>query len=127
MENSMKVRLHGNSIRLRLTRPEVAQFAETGRVEDAVDFGNGAALTYSLERSSTAAATRVAYSGRGIAVQLPGAVADEWTGTDRVGISGEQAIGEGRSLTILVEKDFKCVHNSSEQDEDAYPNPLLAQ
>ena len=123
----MKLRLHGNSIRLRLTRPEVAQFAETGRVVDAVDFGNGAALTYSLEKSPSALATRVAYSGQGITVQLPPAVADEWTVTDRIGISGEQAIGEGRSLTILVEKDFKCVHNPSEQDEDAYPNPLLTQ
>jgi hypothetical protein len=121
----MKLRLHGNSIRLRLTRPEVARFAETGRVEDCVDFGNGAALVYSLEKSAAVASMRVSYSVQGIAVQLPLEVADEWTATDRVGVESEQSTGSG-SLAVLIEKDFKCVHNPEEQDEDAYPNPLLA-
>jgi hypothetical protein len=34
----MKLRIHGNSLRLRLSQSEVAQFSKTGYVEDSVQF-----------------------------------------------------------------------------------------
>ena len=45
----MKLRLQGNSVRLRLTRSEVERLRETGLVEESVDFGAGAALAYRLQ------------------------------------------------------------------------------
>ena len=38
-------------------------------------------------------------------------------------LSGEQALANGKPLSILIEKDFKCVH-ADETDADAYPNPM---
>jgi hypothetical protein len=40
----MKLRLQGNSVLLRLTRPEVERLRETGLVEVSVDFGAGETL-----------------------------------------------------------------------------------
>ena len=45
----MKLRLQGNSVRLRLTRSEVERLRETGLVEESVDFGPGELLAYRLQ------------------------------------------------------------------------------
>jgi uncharacterized protein DUF7009 len=116
----MKLRVQGNSIRLRLSQREVALFGEAGRVEDRVEFGAGNALVYALERSDDAA-TQAEFHGGVIRVLLPQAVAREWVSSDQVGVEGAQ----GR-LSIVVEKDFKCLHRPGGlvDDEDGFPNPL---
>ncbi len=48
----MKLRIHGNSLRLRLNQAEVAQFSKTGYIEEALEFGTGARFTFSLESLS---------------------------------------------------------------------------
>jgi hypothetical protein len=114
----MKLRIHGNSLRLRLTRPEVERFAEQGHLEDAIEFAPNARFTYSLERSGDARAPRALYEVGRLRIQVPRTDADQWVNTDQVGISG------GEAIAIAVEKDFKCMHGDSEEDADAYPNPL---
>src|SRR5208337_4503485 len=49
VENRMKLRIHGNSLRLRLNRTEVAELAQSGRVENALEFGQRSKLIYSVE------------------------------------------------------------------------------
>lgn len=120
----MKLRLHGDAIRIRLSRSEVAEFAEAGRVEDAVDFGEGAMLRYVLEASPDANAPRASLRAGVVRVELPANDAQQWARTERVGISGEQTLGPDKRLSILVEKDFQCLHDSDESDVDAFPNPL---
>ncbi|MBL9108770.1 MAG: hypothetical protein JNM74_05850, partial [Myxococcales bacterium] len=44
----MKLRTRGRSIRLRLTRTEVARLAAGERVEERVPFGPGTALVYGI-------------------------------------------------------------------------------
>jgi len=114
----MKLRMHGNSLRLRLNRAEVERLAETGRVEEVVQFGPNVAFRYALEMVAEADAPRAVYEDGGFRVLVPVAVAREWASTERVAISGEQA-----TLNILVEKDFQCLHGESEPDADAFPNP----
>jgi hypothetical protein len=41
-----------------------------------------------------------------------------------VGISGEQPLESGKRLSILIEKDFQCLHGDDARDPDAFPNPL---
>ncbi len=89
----MKLRLHRNEIRVRLNRNEVAEFAEAGRVEDAVDFGEGAILTYVLETSPNGTVPNASWRGGVVRVQLPAQDAQHWARTDRVAISGEQTVG----------------------------------
>ena len=120
----MKLRLHGNEIRVRLNRNEVAEFAEAGLLEDAVDFGEGSTLTYVLEASPNANDPKASFRGGVVRVELPARDAQQWVLTERVGISGEQTLGPDKRLSILVEKDFQCLHDSDESDVDAFPNPL---
>jgi len=119
----MKLRLHGNSLRLRLNQAEVAQFSKTGYVEESIAFGPAACLSYILESSSKIASPRAVYQNGELRVQVSCAATKEWVTTDRVGISGEQSLGDGKPLSILIEKDFQCVHGE-ESDADAYPNPI---
>jgi hypothetical protein len=119
----MKLKLHGNSIRLRLTRREIAEFAQTGRLEETFACGSGRRFAYGIERSEAASAIGVRASEAGIYVVLPSALAAEWTGTDRVGVSGEVAFDDGQSVAVLAEKEFRRVHGAN-SDPDLYPNPL---
>lgn len=120
----MKLRISGNSLRLRLNQAEVSQFSKTGFVEDCVEFPHGASLAYALESLSDLTSLRASFQGGWLRIQVPGADATEWFTTDRVGISGEQPLGDGKRLSILIEKDFQCLHGSEGPDPDAFPNPL---
>ncbi|MGD0298533.1 MAG: hypothetical protein ABSE86_15625 [Bryobacteraceae bacterium] len=119
----MKLRLHGNSLRLRLNQAEVAQFSKTGYVEESIEFAPSASLCYILESSSKITTPRAVFQNCELRIQIACAAAKEWATTDRVGISGEQSLPNGKPLSILIEKDFKCMHGD-DIDADAYPNPL---
>jgi len=119
----MKLRIHGNALRLRLNQAEVGQFSKTGWLEEVVEFAPGVSFSFVLESLSSVPAPCALYQHNALRIQLPAAEANHWITTDEVGIQGEQAVGNGRQLSILIEKDFKCVH-SPNPDPDAYPNPL---
>ncbi len=111
----MKLRLEENSLRLRLSEAEVAQFARTGQVAYTVAFGPTPATTlhYSLERlpdAAPATAVRVQYEAGWLAVQVPATIAREWTETENIGFSEQVLVAENQELRILVEKDLDCRH-----------------
>ena len=111
----MKLRLEENSLRLRLSEAEVAQFARTGQVAYTIAFGPtpAATLHYSLERlpdDESATAVRVRYEGGRLAVQVPIAIARAWTETQNIGFSERVLLAENQELRILVEKDLDCRH-----------------
>jgi hypothetical protein len=120
----MKLRIHGNSLRLQLNQSEVAQFSKTGFVEDSIQFAPGASFAYALESLSSLKAPQALYANGWLRIQVPGAEATQWVTSDRVGISGDQLVDSGKRLSILIEKDFQCLHGDDARDPDAYPNPL---
>lgn len=122
----MKLRVKGNSLRLRLTQGEVARFAKTGLVEETVDFGFGQRFIYALSSSAGNHETaRAVFKNNGITVYVPKTKADEWTRTNQVGIRAEQSLNDGNALQISVEKDFVCLEKRAdgEDESDAYPHP----
>jgi uncharacterized protein DUF7009 len=121
----MKLRMQGNSLRLRLNQQDVAQFSKTGYVEEGIDFGGGAALSYVLESSSKIETPHAIFRGGQLRIQMPASAGHDWVTTDRVGVSGEQTLAGGKQLSILIEKDFQCIHRD-EAEPDGYPNPLAA-
>jgi hypothetical protein len=102
----MKLRFHGDSLRLRLSQAEMARLAETGRVEDTLTFAPGQILSYSLE---TGAALAAAFDGGRISIVVP--------------VAAARIEGASGPVKVLVEKDFRCLH-SGEEDADAFPNPM---
>ncbi len=115
----MKLRLHGNQLRLRVSQSEVAQLAETGVVKETVTFAPGQTLSYTLEASAAATVGAVFEEGQ-IKVTLPRPEVTHWIQSDQVGIEGSSG-----PLSLLVEKDFQCLHGSSPEDADSFPNPLV--
>jgi hypothetical protein len=121
----MKLRIKGNSIRLRITKPEIDQLGATGIIEEYTQIGN-TKLGYSLVKSDTEASIRAELDGTHITVYMPKMMADEWVKTERVGYEHNMLLPTGSKLFILLEKDFKCLDATHEDQSDMYENPLAA-
>lgn len=120
----MKLRIKGNSIRLRLLRSEVEMFSSAGQISETIEFGRSAFLRYTLVVSPEADRVAAHFRGNEIAIIVPETIARDWTSSNEVGFDAEQALADGDSLTILVEKDFACVDRPDDPDRtDAYENP----
>jgi len=118
----MKLRLQGNSLRLRLRQGEVRRLVERGVVEERTEFAE-AAFVYAL-RVTDAAQISADVKQYRIEVAVPRGVARQWASGEQVGIEGSQPTPGGKALRILVEKDFKCIDAPpGDSQEDAYPNP----
>lgn len=123
----MKLRIRGDSLRLRLTQGEVAALVERGRIEDSVAFGPETQLTYAVATRGAAGdqAVTASLAGHHLTVTAPAEVVRAWAANDEaVGLEGSQDAGSGRTLRVLVEKDFSCLkERPNEDDSDAFPNP----
>jgi hypothetical protein len=122
----VKLRLQFNSIRFRLKRSEVEQFAQTGRLEEKIFLGTGGdeVFHYVLEVSGTVSTTRAVLKPRAVIVQVPPEAVTRWASSDQIGIDGEQPVAHQANLRILIEKDFACIDGTDEENADTFPNPL---
>ena len=122
----MKLRLEFNSIRFRLKRSEVEQFARTGRVEEKIISGSGDDETfrYVLESADSVSSPSASLKPCSIIVQVPPEAVMRWASGDQIGIESEQLVDHQASLRILIEKDFACIDGTDEQNADTFPNPL---
>ena len=120
----MKLRLRGNSLRLRLTQREVNDLVAVGSVEEKTAFGPGASLSYAIALGEVPT-VGASFDAGAIRVTVPFAEARAWATSDRVGIEAEQATATaGEPLRLLIEKDFACLKpRTGEDDRDAFPNP----
>jgi hypothetical protein len=120
----MKLRIKGDSLRLRLTQGEVRALAEQGMVEDRVRFGGGAGLTYRLRRDPKAGSMSASFGEGIMEVRLPEQAALSWSASNEVTLQGAQPAAPGAELRIVVEKDFACLTVREGEDEsDNFPNP----
>ncbi len=120
----MKIRIKGNSIRLRLTKTEVDTFAKEGRYEETTNFANKQ-LTYVLEAKTGISELEAQYLENVITVYFPAEEKDRWATGNQVGLSNQVAWNDPSQLSVLVEKDFTCLDNTIEDQSDNYPNPKL--
>lgn len=126
----MKLRVKGNSIRLRLTQGEVDRFREKGVVREitAFDLSGTRQLIYVVESCDSCQSPEASINNNIITVKVPVETAREWTETDLVGFDNGLDPEEEDSLYILVEKDFQCLHKRPHEDEsDHFPNPLAGE
>ena len=120
----MKLRIKGNSIRLRLLKSEVDQFAAEGSLTDRTAFGANS-LRYSIRVSADAEKIFAEFQDNEIRVVIPDKLAREWVANGEVGFEADQSVGD-EILTILVEKDFACLDRPDDPDRhDAFPNPKI--
>lgn len=126
MSKCMKLRIRGNSIRLRLTKSEVEHLGETGKVENAVAFGAATpGLRYELRTAVDGDRPRAKFDDNCLSISIPANAAKHWIRSEQVSIEEMQPVDGSKFLRILVEKDFACLaERSGEDDTDAFPNPL---
>jgi hypothetical protein len=121
----MKLRIKGNSLRLRVSRSEVARLLRNDRLEETVHFAPeaNAKLTYALEPESSVMEPTVRYTENTVTILIPLDQASTWCATDQVGIAGRVSLGSFGSLDLLIEKDFACLDRSDEDNRDTFANP----
>ena len=113
----MKLRIKGNSIRLRLTQSEVDSLAASGFVRESVSFGEKT-FEYEIRSDIDGDALTADLVGTTIVVSVPASRVQGWAATDSVSIEQEG------TPYLLIEKDFACLsERPREDDSDAFPNP----
>jgi hypothetical protein len=120
----MKLRLLDDSIRLRLSRSEVAAAHDGGPVEGRTRFPDGSSFAFALE-AATGEKCVASYRADRLIVGLPATEIAAWADDDTaVSLHAELPLPGGNTLKVLVEKDFQCVTPRGDEDQsDLFPNP----
>jgi len=121
---SVKLRVRGDTLRLRLTRGETEAIGRGEPVAETTRFPDGTSLRYELVPAATRAARQVAgVNGTRICIEIPRGDAAAWADSNEVGLTGDGPFRVG-PLSVLVEKDFACLApRAGEQELDTFPNP----
>jgi len=122
----MKIRIHNDSIRLRLDRSEVADIGEGNPVECSTRFAGGTQFRYSL-RVGDHNAVGAIFTERGIELSVPRDTAEHWAKDEmQVSIRGNEDV-DGGELALLIEKDFECLEpRPGESQSNRFINPKSA-
>ena len=121
----MKIRILDNAIRLRLSQSEVLLLAEKGLVRAKTHFGpaKDQIFTYSVQNYSGEQII-AAYEHQEIKVLIPAQTSSIWANSEEISLRSVMNIDQHQELSILVEKDFKCLDpNRPEDESDLFPHP----
>ena len=118
----MKIRINANSIRIRLSKSEVEKLSTKGFLEDKTSFGT-TYFSYAVERKAGIKTLSANYHQNKITMVVPETLVTGWPENTVVGFEAHQAVGEAETLYLLLEKDFKCMDNTSEDQSDNFENP----
>lgn len=117
----MKIRINGNSVRMRLNPEEVEELVQKGTAQDTCTFPN-AVFSYEIQ-ASQGHEIEAKFEHNAVRVLIPEESLNDWDKDSRVGF--EHNTSEG--LFILIEKDFQCLHpRKHEKEEHLYPNPSVS-
>jgi hypothetical protein len=121
----MKLRIKGNSLRLRVSRSELARFRHGERVEETIHFSAApnAHLTYALQSASQSVPVRVQYEPQNVTIFVSEEQAGLWEKETEVGVYTSIDLGEAGSLEVIIEKDFACLDRRDEENADSFANP----
>ena len=118
----MKLRIKGNSVRLRLSKPDIQELAHSGYIEDRTPFGN-ITFVYALQSKTHDSELSADFDGGKIIVFIPESFIKDWPLNNIVGYEARVQVTNTDSLIILVEKDFQCLDNRTEDQSPNYDNP----
>ena len=118
----MKLRIKGNSIRIRLTKTEVSTIASKGYIEEHTHVGR-TIFTYALSKVDDLDELSATFLDNTITMLVPGKLVKEWPENDVIGFDARIPMGDNGSLYLLLEKDFVCLDHTTEDQSDHYPNP----
>ena len=118
----MKIRIQRNSVRFRLSKTDIDKLEKTGFLKEETAFAN-ARFGYAISRSTVDEALSAVFEDGTIVMIMPESMISGWAANDIVGFNATMQINENETLHLLVEKDFKCLDNVTEDQSDNYENP----
>jgi len=118
----MKIRIQRNSIRFRLSKTEVEKLCSEGYIEEGTFFGDNS-FTYAVRSHSFHSELSATFENGRITVFVPGKLLVNWPENSVIGFDAKMPVSENETLYLLLEKDFKCMDNTSEDQSDHYDNP----
>jgi hypothetical protein len=114
----MKIRINGNSLRIRLSQTEIKTLVLKGEISSVCQFINDR-LVYTLKHGDYPQLTADFIQGV-ITIYIPQSLVQHWDKNETIGFDGKDTSG----LYILIEKDFQCLKPRQHEDEsDLYTNP----
>jgi hypothetical protein len=117
----MKLRIKGDTVRLRLSRGEVGQIGQGWAVTESCRFLQGSSLIYTLFPDKGAKEIGAHFGDGEIRISLPIELAKKWAKGNSVAIKSESS-----HFSLLIEKDFTCLKPrqfQKEDESDMYFNP----
>jgi hypothetical protein len=119
----MKLRVRGNSLRIRLTQPEVRQLSGGAAVEDHCVLSPLSQLSVAAEPWHLDVFS-AAFEEDKLTVRIPQSAIASWAETDDEGIYATLDNGTSEGLRIAVEKDYSCLSPRPEESyTEQFPNP----
>lgn len=118
----MKLRIKGNSVRIRLSKTEVQALSSGTVLEDRTSFGRNR-FGYLVKPVMEGDALYADYENGTIKMYVPKSLLKEWPSNAVVGFESSMKVNANESLYLLLEKDFKCIDQTSEDQSDFYDNP----
>lgn len=122
----MKLRIRGNSLRLRLSQNEVSRFALGETIAENTLFSADSSLSYSLFTTTQMTEIHADLTPQGISVKVPLELVKTWAHSNQISLTHKQVNGSMEDLFILIEKDFVCLKprdNTHEDESDLFTNP----
>ena len=121
----MKLRIKGNSLRIRLTKQEVGKIAESGYLEEQTLFAENKFI-YALQRVDHGNELSATIETNKITMFIPNKLIKDWPVNKIVGFDANMRVSESDTLYLLLEKDFVCSDETMEGENDNYENPNKA-
>lgn len=118
----MKIRIKGNSIRLRLTKTDVQNLKNFGKIEENTIFNETEIFKYTLETDNAIPEISAKFDQNKITVLLSKKNAEILTETSEITVQGSQKNGSENGLFLLIEKDLQCLDATDEDQADMYEN-----
>ena len=121
----MKLRIKANTIRFRLTRSEVERFGKEGYIESNTAFVSNV-FTYALQSRPDELGHELSADFKDciLPLYIPEKMAQQWVNSEIVGFNTWMDVDNGEKLYLLLEKDFKCLDETVEDQSDNFENPL---
>ena len=126
----MKIRIKGNSLRIRLTKSEVGELSDTGYLEEQTLFAGNKTDSYrfacALQRMENESELSATLDTNKITMFVPAKLLKDWPENNVVGFHANMPVAENDVLYLLLEKDFACLDETTEDQTDNYVNPNKA-
>lgn len=121
----MKIRIHLNTIRLRLSQSEVNQLAKGTEIKEVLNLpAPYPSFIYSVKPMNKDNDLTISFETQHLSISLSESEIKTWANTEQVGISKNLPLPGEAMLKVLIEKDFQCLHKRQGEDEtDNFPNP----